>query len=176
MALDKKINTNLDSGKTVQTIHIKVGECAVTSKKDIVLDAVLGSCVAVCVSDPFITTGGMNHFMLPQNPGQTGAVVRACYYGGDSIQCLCDNMEDAGAVLARCEFRLYGGAHVLNIGTDIGEKNIAVALEFMQKYHLKLVDFDLGGTVARKVRFFPHDNIVSCNYLPEVQPLGSPGV
>jgi len=46
----------------------------------------------------------------------------------------------------------------------------------MQKYHLKLVDFDLGGTVTRKVRFFPHDNIVSCNYLPEVQPLGSPGV
>ena len=38
------------------TILVSVQECNVTT--------ILGSCVAVCLWDPFLKVGGMNHYLL----------------------------------------------------------------------------------------------------------------
>src|SRR5690606_42079534 len=40
--------------------------------EDMIVSTVLGSCVAVCLTDPGRRIAGMNHFLLPDGGGATG--------------------------------------------------------------------------------------------------------
>ncbi|MFY9269846.1 MAG: hypothetical protein WAO55_08895, partial [Candidatus Manganitrophaceae bacterium] len=42
------------------------------SDEPMVVYTVLGSCISVCIRDPLINVGGMNHFMLPAPRGNSG--------------------------------------------------------------------------------------------------------
>ena len=53
-------------------VHVIQGEFQVTDDPDVVLSTILGSCVAACLRDPVAGVGGMNHFLLPGDGGQTG--------------------------------------------------------------------------------------------------------
>ena len=46
-------------------INIVQGEYTISKNPEMVISAVLGSCVAACVYDPVTHVGGMNHFLLP---------------------------------------------------------------------------------------------------------------
>src|SRR5574343_2030113 len=54
-------------------VKVLPGEYFVTTS-DIVLVTVLGSCVTACVRDRDKGLGGMNHFMLPDNGGETNVL------------------------------------------------------------------------------------------------------
>ena len=45
-------------------ISLYIGEVG-ASQSNVVLDTLLGSCVAVCMYDPVLRAGGMNHILLP---------------------------------------------------------------------------------------------------------------
>jgi chemotaxis protein CheD len=44
------------------------------------ITTVLGSCVSVCLWDPKIALGGINHFVLPR-----GGAVRSAHYGSHAL-------------------------------------------------------------------------------------------
>ena len=50
-------------------VHVGQGEHHVTSDPNVVLSTILGSCVAMCLRDPYVGVGGMNHFLLPEGAG-----------------------------------------------------------------------------------------------------------
>lgn len=52
-----------------EVVKLLPGEFYV-SDDDLVVETVLGSCVAACVYDPSQGIGGMNHFLLPAPPIQ----------------------------------------------------------------------------------------------------------
>ena len=53
-----------------------------TTKEDMVLVTVLGSCVAACIQDRTAGIGGMNHFMLPDDGADVGhAAADSMRYG-----------------------------------------------------------------------------------------------
>jgi len=48
-------------------VHLLPGEYYVTTSEEFVT-TVLGSCVSTCIHDAVAGIGGMNHFMLPEDP------------------------------------------------------------------------------------------------------------
>jgi chemotaxis receptor (MCP) glutamine deamidase CheD len=75
-----------------------------------VLKTVLGSCIAVCLTDPVARIGGMNHFMLPAPGDGSEEPWGAARYGIHAMDLLVGAMLKAGADRLRLQARLFGGA------------------------------------------------------------------
>jgi chemotaxis protein CheD len=130
------------------------------TKHDEVLLTVLGSCVSVCLRDPVIGIGGMNHFMLPRPPAQEkehwhGLSGTATRYGTASMEQLIGNIIKHGGDRNRLEVKLFGGGRVLAGVTDVGRQNIEFAREFMATERLPVVAEEMGGVWPRQIQYFP---------------------
>ena len=127
----------------------------------------LGSCVSVCLFDRFSAVGGMNHFMLPQvlqgsnatrcsDPGAASCdAVCSARYGACAMRHLLQRLEALGASRSRLEAKLFGAGRVMAGMSDIGEKNAAFALGYLQECGIPVLASDLGDCCPRKVVFFP---------------------
>ena len=78
-------------------VHVGQGEHVVTGDASVMLTTVLGSCVAMCLRDPVIGIGGMNHFLLPEGVG-TGANA-ARRYGAYAMEVLINDCLKMGGIL-----------------------------------------------------------------------------
>jgi chemotaxis protein CheD len=117
------------------------------------ISTVLGSCVAVCLYDPFHSIGGMNHYLLPY---WNGNGLQSPKYGNIAIPKLIRALTDRGAKIGSIEAKIFGGASMKMAGSDsmlIGEKNILVAREVLQEYRIPIVAEDVGGQNGRKIQF-----------------------
>lgn len=135
-----------------KSTFIHVGEIHIDASP-MAISTILGSCVAVCLYDPTLQIGGMNHYLLPfwNNNG-----LQSPKYGNISIPLLIKKMLKKGSCIENLEAKIFGGAS-LNITTSkgmmIGEKNISVAQEILQEYKIKITAQDVGGSNGRKILF-----------------------
>jgi chemotaxis protein CheD len=120
------------------------------SSEDIVISTILGPCVAVTVFDREAGLAGLTHFALPQPSESPENILR---YGAFAVPALLREMIRAGAVLARFETRVFGGASIHGIAPElsIGARNVAVAVEELAKMHLVPRERHVLGTRPRKV-------------------------
>lgn len=132
--------------------HVIQGEFAVTDDPNIVLTAILGSCVACCFHDPVTRVGGMNHFLLP---GDVSSGDDSLRYGVNSMELLINGLLRRGARRDRLEAKLFGGARVLAGLSDVGSQNAAFARRFLKEEGIACIGESLGGNQARRVRFSP---------------------
>jgi chemotaxis protein CheD len=135
------------------------GECYVTST-DEVLSTVLGSCVSACIRDPAVGVGGMNHFLLPVEPGDHGAGVSgplglATRFGGHAMETLINELMKRGANRSRLEIKLFGGGKIMQGRIDVGQRNIDFVHEFLRMDGLRVAAEDLGSTCPRTVTYEP---------------------
>lgn len=153
-----------DKMTRVWTALIMPGEFYV-SNSDEVISSVLGSCVSACIRDPQMGLGGMNHFMLPADPGQNsgGASAR---YGEYALERLINELIKHGADRSRFEIKVFGGGQILNGMGDIGAANIRFVREFMETEGLPIDAEDVGGRVARRVRYHPTTGKAMVKQLP----------
>lgn len=126
------------------TVPVMVGELYVTDG-DEHLATVLGSCVATCVRDRATGVGGMCHMLLPETvgfvPRLVGAMVEEVLaYGGHR-----DDLE----------VKLFGGGRVIVATSDIGALNVAAVRAYLFQLGLTVVAEDVGGPVARRLRYHP---------------------
>lgn len=133
-----------------RTLHVIQGEHRVSEGVDIVMTTVLGSCVAACLFDPVRRIGGMNHFLLPDGSG-----VRDIRYASAAMEQLVNSLLKQGAARDRLEAKLFGGARMLSGLPDIGRRNGEAALAFLRGEGIALRAHSLGGTLARRIRFWP---------------------
>ena len=123
-----------------------------------VLTTILGSCVSVCLHDPTLRVGGLNHYLLP-NPATAPEV--ASRYGPLAITQLVDGMLGYGAQPKRMTAQIYGGAAVLAAFSDernhLGLRNAQLAKEMMADYGIAVVATDVGGNRGRKLMFSPRE-------------------
>lgn len=138
------------AGKNV--IHIVQGEFHVSGDETTVLSTVLGSCVAVCLFDPVLRFGGMNHFLLPGNDPNSGQNIK---YGAHSMEELINAMLRAGARRNRLQAQLFGGGNVVAGLGGIGARNASFARDFIREEGLMQTGEDLGGKTGRRLRFSP---------------------
>jgi chemotaxis protein CheD len=117
------------------------------------ITTILGSCVAVCLWEPHRGIGGMNHFMLPMGGDRVAWSAR---FGPAAMEQLVTKMRDAGARLPLLRARVFGGACMfaeMQSADHLGRKNAAVALEYLKRRGIEVVQTDVGGNRGRKLIF-----------------------
>ena len=135
-----------------QLVHVNQGDHAVAESDDMVMTAVLGSCVAACLRDPLAGVGGMNHFLLPAaGPNASARVL----YGAQAMELLINALLKRGARKERLEAKLFGGGRMIAGLSDIGHNNGTFARRFLADEGIPCVAESLGGTKARRIRFWP---------------------
>jgi chemotaxis protein CheD len=134
-----------------RTITVLQGELYISSDPTEVLSTILGSCVAVCMWDPLARIGGMNHFLLPGDAGRGSDKIK---YGTHAMELLINGLLKRGAARPRFEAKLFGGAQMVNQFRDIGASNIQFARAFLRAEGIPCISESLGGTEARRVRFW----------------------
>jgi len=131
-------------------ICLYIGEVA-ASKSPVVLDTLLGSCVSVCLYDPILRAGGMNHILLPNC--LAGERTPRC--GVHAMELLINELMKIGGDRRRFIAKAFGGANVLEgmKMTPIGEENARFVREFLALEKIPLVAERLGGNHAVHLYF-----------------------
>lgn len=154
-----------DPGCDRWSAKILPGEYFVT-RSDEAITTVLGSCIAACIRDPATRIGGMNHFMLPEDssPGKSawidGPGGLATRYGSYAMESLINELMKLGARRDRLEVKLFGGGRILSSMTDVGQKNITFARDFLKLEGFKIAAEDVGDVYPRRVLYFPTTGVV----------------
>lgn len=145
-------------------VHLLPGEYYVTSTDEFVT-TVLGSCVSTCIHDPLMNVGGMNHFMLPEDPtGDKGG--NALRYGGFAVERLINDLLKRGASRTRLACKIFGGGQVITGTSDIGKSNVDFVREYLADEGLPILAEDVGGQVARRVRYHARTGRALVKQLP----------
>ena len=138
-----------------QPNKVNVTQCThyATNDETVLCAAVLGSCVAVCAHDPVLKIGGMNHILLP---GKSDAGdPRVGMFGTNLMELLLNDLIKMGASKNRMEFKIFGGARLLNSSADAGTNNAKFIMEFAENEALNVISSSLGGDKGRRVEFHP---------------------
>jgi chemotaxis protein CheD len=129
------------------------------------ITTILGSCIAVCLYDPVLKIGGMNHYMLPLWNGQGLASPR---YGNIAIKKLIDNIESLGSSRKNVKAKIFGGAEIISTSVSqfmIGERNISIAKELLHEENIPIVASSVGGKYGRKIIFDTYSGEVRQKYV-----------
>lgn len=127
------------------TIFAESGPCVITT--------VLGSCISICLWDPVLRIGGMNHYLLPF---WNGDGLQTPKYGNIAIRALMDRMLENGCRKMNLLAKVFGGANTIGSSSgilNIGERNISLAEKTLLEEKITVVSNDTGGTSGRKVMF-----------------------
>lgn len=149
----------------VERVTINIGGLRASSTP-LMLDTVLGSCIAACLYDPVSGIGGMNHFMLPEgfdpdNPASTR-------YGVHAMELLITDIMKLGGQRRRFHAKVFGGGHVLNIRESLDgvpQRNIDFVRRFLIAEQIPVMKEDVGGYQARRVLFYSHTGKVLLKHL-----------
>lgn len=152
-------------------ISVIQGEFRVSHDPAAVMTTVLGSCVAMCLYDPEARIGGMNHFLLPERSGTHAADVR---FGAHAMELLINALLKDGAERHRLRAKLFGGSAMSPKLTDIGQANANFATGFLKNERITCSASSLGGTKARRVRFWPTTGRVQLLEIPNSAALSPP--
>ncbi|MBS8226699.1 chemotaxis protein CheD [Vannielia litorea] len=134
------------------TQHVAQGEFGVSGDPEAMLTTILGSCVSVCLWDGEARLGGMNHILLP---GGGGTDLYQAAAGANAMELLINGMLKAGARRDNLSAKVFGGARMIKARSDIGARNGAFVLDFLERETIPLVGQSLGGTQGRRVQFWP---------------------
>jgi chemotaxis protein CheD len=149
-----------------RVIHVVQGEFAVSKDADVVMSTVLGSCVAACLFDPLRGIGGINHFLLPNARGDHSDI----RFAAAAMEQLLNALLKKGALKSDIRAKLFGGAKMIKTLPDIGRNNGLAALEFLRSEEIPCLAESLGGTRARRLRFFPNTGRAQIKFLGDDVP------
>lgn len=146
----------LAGGHGRASVYLPPGQMVV-SAEPCAVTTVVGSCVAVCVTDPVARVGGMNHYLLPQCAGTDNPL----RYGVKAIPQLIERALALGARRERLEAKVFGGASVLGAtarrGEHLGAKNARLAFELLRSAGISVLAEDVDGAQGRKVIYHTDD-------------------
>jgi chemotaxis protein CheD len=135
-----------------------------------VVYTILGSCISVCLHDPFVKVGGMNHFMLaaPTKEGGQDSWSESGRYGSFAMEMLINEILKRGGKKSRLEAKVFGGGKIYDGTIDIGAKNAAWALDYLEREGVPLMKANVGDVCPRKVYFFTDSGKVLLKKLDRV--------
>lgn len=116
--------------------------------------AIVGTCVATCIWDPYRGLAVMNHFLLPTH---TGVGTESARHGSRAMAEAYEQLLAAGALPHRLRARVFGGAAIgIGVGdveNHLGTRNHRLALRALQEKAIPVIGREVGGTKSRKVIF-----------------------
>lgn len=140
-----------DHAFNVEACKVLPGEYFVFNE-DLVIQTVLGSCVAACIADRGIGVGGMNHFLLPDGDDSSAR------YGVNAMEMLINELLKRGATRMTLEAKVFGGAAVISgmNSLNVGERNTKFVMDYLATERIPVVSKDVQEIYPRKVCFLPH--------------------
>jgi chemotaxis protein CheD len=135
-------------------VSIHIGEFY-ASNAPIIINTLLGSCVAVCLFDPIRQIGGMNHILMPGKADLRNFDTSASY-GINAMELLINRIMVLGGNRRHLVAKVFGGANVIPTISEengMGRKNEAFVVEFLQIEKIKIISQDLGGNQSRRIYF-----------------------
>src|ERR1700760_5135753 len=134
-----------------QKRRIYVGE-VIASATPLLLQTLLGSCVAVCLRDPVARIGGMNHILLP---GRCQDNNRPSRCGVHAMELLINAIMREGGDRRKLVAKAFGAGNVVASlqSPTIGEQNAAFVRRFLATERIPLVAQRLGGLRPVQVSF-----------------------
>ncbi|WP_394223347.1 chemoreceptor glutamine deamidase CheD [Alteromonas gracilis] len=150
-----------DERFSIDAVKLLPGQYFVTSANKMLV-TVLGSCIAVCLYDPLLNVGGMNHFMLPTSSNTSEAHENAARYGVYAMELLVNDLIKMGASKKRMKAKVFGGGKVVPtfVQQDVGQINANFIEKYLMAEGITVLASDLRQDYARKIYFFPHDGSV----------------
>lgn len=115
-------------------------------------ETLLGSCVAIVLTDPRRTTGAMCHVVHAGSPPCARAGDTA--WGDPALQRLFALLRERGIDGRQCHAWVHGGGNMFpdTFGeSHVGEANAQWALRALQAQGIRVLDTDLGGAHYRKL-------------------------
>ena len=142
------------------------GAWVVDSEKP--LSTLLGSCVAVCLFDPLMKIGGINHFMLPEMGRSKNSDVDSLLSGSYAMEALLNALLIKGAKKVRLQAKVFGGGTIIDTdggSLSIGMRNANFAKEWLVREGIPLRSSDFLGPWSRKIVFLPFNGEAFCKRL-----------
>lgn len=123
-----------------------------------IVSTILGSCVAVCLFDPVLKIGGINHYLLPfwNNEG-----LPTPKYGNVAIQRLIEKMVALGSAKKNLEAKVFGGASQFGNSNsamlNVGQRNIQLAIDLLNKENIRIIGQDVGSSLGRRILYMTNE-------------------
>lgn len=135
---------------------IGIADMKMARNEGVLITYALGSCIGICLYDPFIKLGALVHIMLPINmeTNRTSPLK----YADTGIRLTLRKMEQQGAKRARIVAKIAGGAKMFDVSNNgslgnIGQRNIDSVHRILQQERIRLLREDVGGSTARTLFF-----------------------
>ncbi|GBG03510.1 putative chemoreceptor glutamine deamidase CheD 1 [Azospira sp. I13] len=155
------------SGKELERLAFNIHPGGWSVAVDRPISTLLGSCVAVCLYDPKLKIGGMNHFLLPHREKTDDLDADTILSGAYSMEVLVNALFNRGGQKGRLVAKIFGGGTIVSaIRMAIGERNVAFAKEWLQREGIPVVASDVLGPWSRKVIFVASTGDVFCRRNP----------
>ncbi|MEY3252336.1 MAG: hypothetical protein RL227_1309 [Pseudomonadota bacterium] len=138
-------------GSTVHTLHPGDVVCAPRGDRLVTL---LGSCVAVVLTDPRRTIGAMCHIVHSSHIDNATQSQRDSTWGDVALEVMYEQLRERGISPHLCEAYVYGGGNMFPDQFNerhVGASNARWALHAMATDGLRVLHHDLGGTSYRKL-------------------------
>jgi len=118
------------------------------------LKTLLGSCVAVILTDPRRTLATMCHIV---HVGKANAANRGnTAFGEEAMTAMFNLLLGAGVVPRLCDAYVYGGGNMfpnLIHGRTVGDNNLYWVLDCLEHEGIRVVGHDMGAAGYRKVHW-----------------------
>ena len=145
---------------------VQPGAWLVDSEKP--MATLLGSCVTVCLFDPLLKIGGINHFMLPDMGRSRNGDVDSLLSGNFAMEALLNALLTKGAKKVRLQAKAFGGGTIIDTdcgSLSIGMRNANFAKEWLAREGIPLKASDFLGPWSRKIIFLPFNGEAFCKRL-----------
>ena len=146
-------------------MHYLFPSALFADKRAYEVSTVLGSCIAVCLYDPVLKIGGINHYMLPL---WNGDGLPSPKYGNIAIEKLVDRMLKLGSNRKDLQAKVFGGwdkGSTANGGFNIGLRNSELAKDSLARLAIPIVKSNMGGEFGRKIKFYTHTGEVFMKFI-----------
>jgi chemotaxis protein CheD len=100
----------------------------------------------VFLHHPQSSTGGLNHYLLPFGGGANSA-----RFADVANEALLQRFRVLGIEARSLRAKVFGGARMGMIKSDLAAKNIEAAFEFCKRIGVPVVSSDVGGERGRKL-------------------------
>lgn len=122
------------------------------SREAITISTILGSCAAVCLWDRRRKIGGMNHYLLPEGPGDGENRLR---YGNVANAALLKELLAMGSDVKDLQAKIFGGtsAYAADPLTALGTRNVEIAEQFLRGVGIPVTAKEVSGKHGRKLTF-----------------------
>lgn len=135
------------------------------------LFTVLGSCVSLIIWHPARRFYAMCHYVNAQDPKGLNAEQQKGYYADQILPYLLHQVQQHRLPLTELEICLAGAAtsgmsRDLMSCFQVAQNNLKFADHFLSEHSLRLVKRDVGGEVARQVKFCCQSGKVEIRQIP----------